>query len=126
MSDKHGNTKPVLCSVCSQEIAAGTGLFVVEGDVVRFVHSGACAVQAGALPGGSSTVWGERSALASHLIANDGLPIAEAAEAVRWRELEKPVAGFAVFDLLIVAVQVLAAVMLWLAVIKIVGAQGGF
>ena len=77
------------CCKCGSLIPAGSGRYVVEGGDVRFVHSGgACPKSAGAVPG-SGVVWGEIPALVARLWEHQGVPVAEAAEAVRWKDADE-------------------------------------
>jgi len=84
---KHGNVVPTLCGGCGKEVPVGTGVYVAEADGVRHLHAGPCAKGAGAVPGGTAAVWGERGALASYMIAHTGTPEAYAAFAVRYKEV---------------------------------------
>ena len=120
MNEKHGNTTPTMCGVCGKEILAGTGKFVVGPEGVGFVHSGACAVSVGAVPGGSAAAWGERSALASMMIANAGMSEVAAAEAVKWRDTEGGVA--VVESILHVVIVILLIALVGLSAAKIADA----
>lgn len=119
---EHGTQVPTKCSECGKPILAGTGKFVVEGGGVRHVHVGACAVSAGAFPGGSAAVWGERSALASHMIG--GMTEIAAAEACQWRDA--PESGFVLLDALFAMLQVAAIVFFATCVYRIADHRGAF